>query len=90
MVRPEPPERAVPPEFPVSDRRVLKLLRGWGNYFRTGKHGLHRLRGTVRYPGSRTKPPSDRPPASRVRKTRMHGLKGGFHPRPDGPPSGRR
>ncbi len=42
------------------------------------EHGLHRLRGTVRYPGKSTMSPSDRPPVSRVREIRMHGLKGGF------------
>lgn len=39
-------------------------------------HGLHRLRGTVRYP----KPcmlHREAPPVSRVRGIRMHGLKGG-------------
>ena len=95
------------------------VLRGWGNYFRTGnanrkflqvdgyvirrlnqrrnrifrRHatagqriawtreeyeakGLHRLRGTVRYP----KPcmlQRESTPVSRVREIRMHGLKGG-------------
>lgn len=93
------------------------VLRGWGNYFRTGnadrefnrideyacrhvvrwmqrrggqrsrhrwdqwprerlhkEFGLHRRRGTVCYPVHAT--PS-RPSVSRVRETRMHGLKGG-------------
>jgi len=36
--------------------------------------GLYRLRGTVRYPAQAT---SQRPSESRVRETRMHGLKGG-------------
>ena len=39
-------------------------------------HGLHRLRGTIRYP----KPcmlHHESPPVSRVREIRMHGLKGG-------------
>ncbi len=101
------------------------VLRGWGNYFRTGNAaqrfnqldgyvwrrlkslrlkrkgrnlqageiarwtqdyfrnmGLHRLRGTVRYPEQpfwrrSRKVTLDRPPVSRVRKIRMHGLKGG-------------
>ena len=103
------------------------MLRGWGNYFRTGnaakrfnqldtyvwrrlrslrvkrkgRHlrageadrwtsdffhnlGLHRLRGTVRYPeqpfwggGPRNATP-ERPPVSRVREIRTHGLKGGL------------
>jgi group II intron reverse transcriptase/maturase len=93
------------------------VLRGWGNYFRTGnvdrkfnsidgyvyrclirwlqrrggqrtryrrdawprerlheEMGLHRLRGTVRYPANAT---SSRPSVSRVREIRTHGLKGG-------------
>ena len=108
----------------VKDVRVLvhdlnPLLRGWGNYFRTGnaarkfsqldryvvrrlnmfrwrryrRHakpgqrirwereayeamGLHRLRGTVRYPRPRMLH-RESPPVSRVREIRMHGLKGG-------------
>jgi RNA-directed DNA polymerase len=40
--------------------------------------GLHRLRGTVRYPGTRTMPHPDRPPESRVREIRTHGLNGGL------------
>jgi RNA-directed DNA polymerase len=40
--------------------------------------GLHRLRGTVRYPGARPMPPPDRPPVSRVREIRTHGLNGGL------------
>ena len=39
-------------------------------------HGLHRLRGTVKYPEQR-KPASKRSSVSRVREIRMHGLKGG-------------
>jgi RNA-directed DNA polymerase len=100
-------------------RALSPVLRGWGNYFRTGNaarkflsldkyvvrrlndfrwkryrrhakqgqrirwtreeyeaHGLHRLRGTIRYP----KPcmlHRESPPVSRVREIRMHGLKGG-------------
>lgn len=100
-------------------RDLNPVLRGWGNYFRTGNaarkfraidryvvdrlnlfrwkryrrhvkpgqrirwnreeyeaHGLHRLRGTIRYP----KPcmlHRESPPVSRVRETRTHGLKGG-------------
>jgi group II intron reverse transcriptase/maturase len=96
---------------------INPVLRGWGNYFRTGnadrefnridgyvydrlvrwmqrrggqrtryrrdawprerlheEMGLHRLRGTVRYPAQAT---SQRPSESRVRETRTHGLKGG-------------
>ena len=44
-------------------------------------HGLHRLRGTVQYPGQR-KPKSENPSVSRVREIRMHGLKGGLTPSP--------
>jgi RNA-directed DNA polymerase len=40
--------------------------------------GLHRLRGTVRYPNARTMPLPDRPPVSRVREIRTHGLNGGL------------
>jgi group II intron reverse transcriptase/maturase len=97
------------------------VLRGWGNYFRTGnaaqrfnqadtyvwrrlcalrvkrkgRHlhageaqrwtreyfhalGLHRLRGTVRYPAPAQRCEPERPPVSRVREIRMHGLKGGL------------
>jgi RNA-directed DNA polymerase len=96
------------------------VLRGWGNYFRTGnaagrfgqlddyvvhrlrglrvkrkgRHlqpgearrwdrdyfealGLHRLRGTVRYPERVNYRGPERPSASRVREIRTHGLKGG-------------
>ena len=109
----------------VKDVRVLikdlnPILRGWGNYFKTGnaaskfnqvdsyvherlrnfmirrkgRHlkagqastwtrdffvnlGLHRLRGTVEYPGQRRKLQSENPSLSRVREIRTHGLKGG-------------
>ena len=40
--------------------------------------GLYRLCGTVRYPGKRTMPLPDRPPVSRVREIRTHGLNGGL------------
>jgi hypothetical protein len=40
--------------------------------------GLHRLRGTVRYPGTSTTPRPDRPPVSRMREIRTHGLNGGL------------
>jgi RNA-directed DNA polymerase len=114
----------------VKDVRVIikdinPVLRGWGNYFRTGNaarkfnqldryvwkrlhrfmvkrkgrnlrpheaqrwtreffhgHGLYRLHGTVQYP-ERCKLQSERPPESRVREIRKHGLKGG----PTRPPS---
>jgi RNA-directed DNA polymerase len=115
----------------VKDVRVLirdlnPVLRGWGNYFRTGnatnkfnrmdtyvwerlhsfmvkrngRHlrageaegwtrpffhdlGLHRLRGTVRYPGVSRMPRSEISPVSRVREIRTHGLKGGSTPHRD-------
>ena len=97
------------------------VLRGWGNYFRTGnaaqrfnqldtyvwrrlrrlrvqrkgRHlragethgwtresfwnlGLHRLRGTVRYPEPVNCRVPERPSESRVREIRTHGLNGGF------------
>jgi group II intron reverse transcriptase/maturase len=97
------------------------VLRGWGNYFRTGnaarrfnqadtyvwrrlralrvqrqgRHlrpgeverwtreyfhglGLHRLRGTVKYPEPAQRRVPERPPVSRVREIRTHGLKGGL------------
>ena len=97
------------------------VLRGWGNYFRTGnaaqrftqldtyvwrrlktlrlvrkgRHlrpgeaarwtrdsfhnlGLIRLRGTVKYPEPVNYREPERPPVSRVREIRMHGLKGGL------------
>jgi group II intron reverse transcriptase/maturase len=113
----------------VKDVRVLirdlnPILRGWGNYFRTGNAarkfnqvdtsvwkrlhrfmvkrkgrdlrpgeadqwtrdffwnlGLHRLRGTVRYPGVSHMPWSETLSVSRVPETGMHGLKGGPAPR---------
>jgi len=97
------------------------VLRGWGEYFRTGNAarrfnqldtyvwrrlralrlerkgrnlrpgeaarwtresfhalGLHRLRGTVRYPGGFVMSRPERPPVSRVREIRTHGLNGGL------------
>jgi group II intron reverse transcriptase/maturase len=108
------------------------VLRGWGNYFRTGnaakkfvevdryvwrrlvrlriarkgRHlkpgevrrwtsesfwnlGLHKLMGTIRYPGSRVMPRLERPLVSRVREIRMHGLKGGLDTQPSGRPPGK-
>ena len=112
----------------VKDVRVLirdlnPILRGWGNYFRTGNAarkfnrldryvvdrlrgflwkrkgrnlrlgeaegwtrdhfealGLHRLRGTVQYPGVPRMPHTDTSSVSRVREIRTHGLKGGSTP----------
>jgi group II intron reverse transcriptase/maturase len=40
--------------------------------------GLHRLRGTVRYPGHAQMSRPERPPVSRVREIRTHGLNGGL------------
>ena len=51
------------------------------------EHGLHRLRGTIRYPGISTMQTPESSPVSRVRETRTHGLKGGLDSRPGGSPS---
>jgi len=40
--------------------------------------GLHRLRGTVKYPEPAQSRAPERPPVSRVRENRTHGLKGGL------------
>ena len=40
--------------------------------------GLHKLLGTIRYPGQAKLPRSERPPVSRVRESRTHGLNGGL------------
>jgi hypothetical protein len=40
-------------------------------------HGLHRLRGTVKYPEATQYRWSESPPASRVREIREHGFDGG-------------
>jgi RNA-directed DNA polymerase len=46
-------------------------------------HGLHKLLGTIRYPGQARLPRPERPPVSRVREIRTHGLNGGLtHTRP--------
>lgn len=79
-------------KFLSLDKYVVRRLNDfrWKRYRRHAKrgqrirwtreeyevHGLHRLRGTVRYP----KPcmlHRESPPGSRVREIRMHGLKGG-------------
>jgi RNA-directed DNA polymerase len=45
--------------------------------------GLHKLLGTIRYPGIARLPRLERPPVSRVRESRTHGLNGGLtHNRP--------
>jgi group II intron reverse transcriptase/maturase len=111
--------RAGVPDLETMIRDLNPILRGWGNYFRTGnahrefnqldryvlarlkrwqwrrggqrtKHrvdrwppsrlyemGLHRLRGTVKYPAQATE---RRPSESRVRENRTHGLKGAVQP----------
>jgi RNA-directed DNA polymerase len=50
-----------------------------GRWTRDAFHelGVHRLRGTVCYPGQAQVPRSERPPVSRVREIRTHGLNGG-------------
>ncbi len=40
--------------------------------------GLHKLLGTIRYPGNAGLPRPERPPVSRVREIRTHGLNGGL------------
>ncbi len=76
----------------VVDRLRNFMVRRKGRNLRPGESrtwtreffetlGLHRLRGTVRYPGQR-KPPSERSSVSRVREIRTHGLKGGLTPSP--------
>jgi group II intron reverse transcriptase/maturase len=52
---------------------------GWTSTF-FHQLGLHRLRGTVHYPGSPRTPWSDTSSVSRVREIRTHGLKGGSTP----------
>ena len=65
------------------------LAQRWGReYFE--KLGLYRLRGTIRYPGATPSRPredrvmlrADRPPVSRVREIRTHGLNGGVGSEP--------
>ena len=52
---------------------------GWTRVF-FQQHGLHPLRGTVRYPVATRMPRSEISPVSRVREIRTHGLKGGSTP----------
>ena len=87
----KPDEEGVP-WFKQLDKHVVRRLnmfrqRRYGRHAKPGQRicwkredyeaqGLHRLRGTVRYP----KPcmlHRESPPVSRVREIRMHGLKGG-------------
>ena len=90
-------------KFGQVDDYVNERLRGFlvkrqGRHLRPGQvrqwtsdffhdHGLHRLRGTIRYPGASTMPNPERSPVSRVRETRKHGLKGGLDPSLGGSPS---
>jgi RNA-directed DNA polymerase len=90
-------------KFQQVDDYVVQRLRGLlckrhGRHLRPGQvarwtsdffhhHGLHRLRGTIRYPGRSTMPPSDSAPVSRVREIRTHGLKGGLDRGRGGSPS---
>ena len=41
--------------------------------------GVHKLLGTIRYPGQAQLPRPERPPVSRVREIRTHGLNGGLN-----------
>jgi group II intron reverse transcriptase/maturase len=50
--------------------------RNWTRDYFEG-FGLVRLRGTIQYPGESVMQRSERPPGSRVREIRTHGLKGG-------------
>ena len=71
-------------------KRLRKLMRRrTGRNLRAGEMsrwtsdafhelGVHRLRGTVRNPGHAQVPRSERPPVSRVREIRTHGLNGGL------------
>jgi len=73
-------------------RRLLRfMVKRKGRHLRAGEatrwtrdffwqHGLHRLRGTVRYPGVTRMPWTETSSVSRVREIRTHGLKGGPAP----------
>jgi RNA-directed DNA polymerase len=70
--------------------RLRKLMRRRkGRHLRPGemsrwtRHafhelGLHKLLGTIRYPGRAQMPRPERPPVSRMREIRTYGLKGGL------------
>jgi group II intron reverse transcriptase/maturase len=70
-------------------KRLRKLMRKrkgrnlrageMGRWTRHAFHdlGLHKLLGTIRYPGQAQLPRPERPPVSRVREIRTHGLNGG-------------
>jgi len=69
-------------------RRKGRALRAgeMGRWTRRAFHdlGLHKLLGTIRYPGQAQLPRPERPPVSRVREIRTHGLNGGLtHSRPE-------
>jgi len=75
-------------EYVWSRLRSLRVRRK-GRHLRAGEAdrwsrdyfvnlGLHRLRGTVKYPEPAQSREPKRPPVSRVRENRMHGLKGGL------------
>jgi RNA-directed DNA polymerase len=82
------------------ERRLHRfLVKRKGRHLRPGEaeawtrdffegHGLVRLRGTIRYPAGRVMLHLDRPPVSRVREIRTHGLKGGLAPTPVARPEG--
>jgi group II intron reverse transcriptase/maturase len=53
-------------------------MRRWTRHAFHGL-GLHKLLGTIRYPGRAQLPRSKRPPVSRVREIRTHGLNGGLN-----------
>jgi RNA-directed DNA polymerase len=87
-------------KFNQIDSYVWKRLRGLirkrkerhlrpGELARWDRHafhelGVHKLLGTVRYPGQAQLPRPERPPVSRVREIRTHGLNGGSDARPGG------
>jgi RNA-directed DNA polymerase len=56
--------------------RAGEMSRWTRNAFH--KLGLHKLLGTVRYPDKAQLPRPERPPVSRVREIRTHGLNGGL------------
>ena len=68
-------------------RRLVRQRKGRnlraGEMARWTRHafhdlGLHKLLGTIRYPGHAQLPRPERPPVSRVREIRTHGLNGGL------------
>ncbi len=64
----------------VRARKGRNLRAGeMGRWTRHAFHelGLHKLLGTIRYPGRAQVPRPERPPVSRVREIRTHGLNGG-------------